>query len=241
MATRSTESNAAKLKSQGINAIQLALRPTLDSSKLESLRGINVAVVLLPPGVRKGVGEQFLEKISNLLSGLKKLNISRIIFSSSTSVYPAGNRLVDETDTFPPDTATGRILLDAENRIIQEPGIEEVIVRFAGLCGPGREPGRLLAGKTNIGGGHNPVNLIHQQDAVDLLIFLICHWPWGQIFNACAPLHPNKSDLYPSAAKKLGLVPPEFIQKDIPYKKVNGDKICRDFGFVYRLPDPCTW
>lgn len=241
MATRSTPENVAQLQRMGIETIQLTLQPTLESSEFECLSGITMAVILLPPGVRKGCGSRFPEKIANLISGLKRLKVSRMIFTSSTSVYPSDNREVDETEVALPDTVSGRILLEAEKRIMEDRGTDGIIVRFAGLCGPGREPGRLLAGKAHLRGSNNPVNLIHQQDAVDLLVTLINHRPWGQIFNGCAPGHPIKSHLYLNAAKAMRLVPPEFTPASIPFKKVNGDKICRQLGFAYRYPDPIRW
>ncbi len=241
IATRSTPENVTELKDLGIAAIQLALRPGLECGSLESLRGIAIAIILLAPGIRKGCASQFAERISNLISGLKTVAISQVIFASSISVYPSDNREVDENEAEPPDSESGRILLEAEKRIIEDSSIQATVIRFAGLCGPGREPGRLLAGKDNLSGADNPVNLIHQQDAIEVLHSLIEHRPWGRIFNACAPCHPAKSNLYPSAAIAMGLAPPRFNQASARYKRVRGDKIREELGFVYRHPDPADW
>lgn len=241
VATRSTPENVAELHALGIDAIQLALGPSLECSSLESLMEIATAVILLPPGTRRGCGSLLPEKISNLIPALIELGINHVIFTSSTSVYPSDDREIDETETRPPDTDTGRILLEAEKRIMENSGIHGTIIRFAGLCGPGREPGRLLAGRNDLPGGDNPVNLIHQQDAIELLVTVISHRPSGRIFNGCAPCHPAKSDLYPNAAESMGLTPPLFSQASARFKKVRGDKICQELGFVYRYPDPSTW
>ncbi|MGH8550513.1 MAG: SDR family oxidoreductase [Methylococcales bacterium] len=241
VATRSTPGHVAELQGRGIYAIQLVLGPSLECGSLESLKGISTAVILLPPGTRAGCGGLFPEKISNLISALIDTGINHVIFTSSTSVYPAHNRDVDETETSPPDTETGRVLLEAEKRVLETPGIQGTIIRFAGLCGPGREPGRLLAGRSDLRGGDNPVNLIHQQDAIELLATVINHRSRGRIFNGCAPCHPAKSDLYPKAAESMGLAPPVFSRASAPFKKVRADKICRELGFVYRYPDPCSW
>lgn len=241
IATRSTAERVAELHGLGIDAVQLALGPGLAFSGLEALAQAETAVILLPPGTRKGSGHEFPEKISRLISGLKKAGIHRVVFASSTAVYPSRNREVDETEIAPPDTQAGRILFEAEKHILKDPGIQGIVVRFAGLCGPGREVGRLLAGRTDLPGGDSPVNLIHQRDAVGLLMTVIEHRPWGQIFNGCAPGHPAKSDLYPDAAKALGLTPPVFSHASAPFKKVSGDKISRQLGFIYRYPDPSAW
>ena len=39
-------------------------------------------------------------------------------------------------------------------------------VRFAGLIGPARPPGRFLAGRTDLAGGERPVNLVQQIDCL---------------------------------------------------------------------------
>jgi nucleoside-diphosphate-sugar epimerase len=241
VATRSTAERVTALQGLGIDAIQLVLGPSLECSSLESLTGISTAVILLPPGTRSGHGRLFPEKISNLIPALIEAGASRVIFTSSTSVYPSDNREVDESETSLPDTEPGRILLEAEQRILGNPRIHATIIRFAGLCGPGREPGRLLAGRIDLPGGGNPVNLIHQQDAIDLLLSVIKQRPRSRIFNACAPCHPARSELYPKAARSMGLDPPLFNQASAPFKKVRGDQICTELGFVYRYPDPSTW
>ncbi|MGR9106013.1 MAG: hypothetical protein ACU843_03685, partial [Gammaproteobacteria bacterium] len=179
--------------------------------------------------------------ISNLIAGLKDVGIGRVIFSSSTTVYPALNRAVDETESAAPDTEAGRILFEAEHRILAEPDVESVIIRFAGLCGPGREPGSFLAGRKNVPGGDDPVNLIHQQDAIDLLCAVLSRQPWGQVFNGCAPGHPSRYEIYHSAAEAMGLAPPVFGHGESRFKVVLADKACKQLGFVYRHPDPLLW
>ncbi|MCI0667205.1 MAG: hypothetical protein L0Y38_10020 [Methylococcaceae bacterium] len=241
VATRSTPEHVAELQGRGIEAIRLLLGPSLECSNPKSLIGLSTAVILLPPRTGAGCGGFFPEKISNLIRALVDAGINHVIFTSSTSVYPAENREVDETEIRPPDSDVGRILLEAEKMILTDSRIHGTIIRFAGLCGPGREPGRLLAGRDNLPGANNPVNLIHQQDAIALLLTVIEHRPWGQIFNGCAPCHPTKSDLYPSAAKSMGLVAPVFSHAGARFKKVRGDKICKELGFVYHYPDPSTW
>jgi nucleoside-diphosphate-sugar epimerase len=241
IATCSTRDRVSELENQGIQTIRLVLTPDLECSSLLSLKGFGIAVVLLPPRARTGGGWIFPKKISNLISGLKTVGINRVVFTSSTSVYPSNNREVNEAETAMPDSETGRILVEAEKRVMSDPEIQSLVIRFAGLCGPGRDPGHLLAGRDNLRGGDTPVNLIHSSDAVELLINLIEKQPWGQVFNGCAPEHPLKRDLYPAAAERMGLAPPIFNRESDAFKKVKADKICRQLGFVYRYPDPRQW
>lgn len=241
LATRSNPERVRDLKARGVDTIALALNPDFACAEKERLKGISNALIMLPPGIRKGGGECFVQRIENLLAALDEAGVRRVILTSSTSIYPEINREVDETHELTLDTSGARILNAAENAVLKYPGIDGIVVRLAGLCGPGREPGRLLAGKVNVPGGNHPVNLIHQQDAVEILFCVLRRARGGQIFNACAPGHPLKQDLYPRAAQALGLSPPVFRHSDQGFKIVRADKVCSQLGFVYEHPEPSDW
>ncbi len=240
IATCSSSSSVEKLSKQGIKAIRLHLTPEIDSPHFSQLAQAKMAVVLLPPRVRQG-HRDYPEKIQHLTIGLTAIGVDKIIFASSTSVYPSTNRAIDESEVIPNPTGNQALIRAAELRILDYPELKNIIVRFAGLCGPGREPGRLLAGRKNLAGAINPVNLIHQNDAISILIGLIKYQPWHEIFNACAPKHPTKSELYPSAARKLGLEIPNFSNTKSPFKKIIANKICKHINFDYSYPNPKQW
>ncbi len=241
IATRSSKTNARQSTIAGIPTIDLSLQPSMDCDSFNLLHSADIAIILLPPRTQMNIGGPYIKKICNLSNTLKAGGLNKIIFVSSTSVYPLQNRFVDETESIAPRTLTGQALFEAEYALLQDKDLYCTIIRFAGLCGPDREPGKLLAGRHNVRGGENPVNLIHQQDAIDILITLINHQPWGEIFNGCAPMHPKKTDLYPKAAKNLGLDPPTFDTTTSRYKLVSTEKICHLLGFNYRHPDPMLW
>ncbi|MGH8552627.1 MAG: NAD(P)-binding domain-containing protein, partial [Methylococcales bacterium] len=70
IATRSTLDHVEQLRSHGIDAIRLALRPEIECDNLDSLRGFATAVVLLAPGIRTGRASEFPDRISNLTAAL---------------------------------------------------------------------------------------------------------------------------------------------------------------------------
>ena len=240
IATRPTENGVETLLSRNITTILLSLNPELYAPYLSRIANSDIAVVLIPPRASRGQ-TNYPEQIEQLVTGLVFYGVNKIIFASSTSVYPLVNRQVDESEPIPDSDNPRKLVRAAELVVVKNPKIKSIVVRFAGLCGPGREPGRLLAGRKDLNGGSNPVNLIHQQDAVSILTGLIEYEPWQEIFNACAPMHPIKAQLYTDAALKLGLEVPIFNSSEENFKQVDASKICRSIDFSYSLPDPNQW
>jgi len=97
------------------------------------------------------------------------------IFVSSTSVYgQSQGEWVDENSIAEPDNANSRLIRQAEQRLTAI-NPENIIVRFSGIYGPGRE---YLLRQAQQGPSiqQNPpyfTNRIHQQDCVGVLAFLL--------------------------------------------------------------------
>src|SRR5690606_25987870 len=106
----------------------------------------------------------FLQQMKEVVQQLKKGSTRKIVFISSTSVYPDNNGVVVEHDADPAND-----LVKAEDLLRNENAFETTILRFGGLVGPGRHPGKFFAGKENIAGGNNPVNIIHQYDCTEII------------------------------------------------------------------------
>ena len=97
----------------------------------------------------------------------------RFILISSTGVYgDAGGEWVDEQSPCHPTHEAGRALLAAEEVLRRHPlGSQGIILRLAGLYGPGRLP---LAGLSSAEplavAADNLVNLIHVDDAAAVVL-----------------------------------------------------------------------
>ncbi|MFB6305982.1 MAG: SDR family NAD(P)-dependent oxidoreductase, partial [Flavobacteriales bacterium] len=72
---------------------------------------------------------------------------------SSTSVYPALNRTIRENDAKAPEKESGKALLNAEQLLNQETQWQTTVLRFCGLIGHNRHPGRFLTGKKSLSNG----------------------------------------------------------------------------------------
>ena len=116
--------------------------------------------------------------------------IKRLLYVSSTSVYGGAGAMAEDQPARP-DTARGEQMLAAEQAVLHC-GIGDItLLRPAGLYGPGRYPGRFLAGKTCAQGGQG-VNLVHREDVIGIVAQILRQQAWGQLFNVCAPLHPSR-------------------------------------------------
>jgi len=197
--------------------------------------------ICFPPKVGAGNGEDYLNKIQRVINKIKSYSIKQVVFISSTGVYGDINGEVNELNEPKPDSASGKVLLEAESRLRQQTEFQTTIIRFAGLIGPGREPGRFLAGKKEIPNGNAPVNLIHLSDCIGISCAIIDKQAFGTIYNACSPSHPGRADFYSKAAANLGLEPPEFIMEQKNWKIVSGIYADTILHYQYQVNDLMGW
>jgi nucleoside-diphosphate-sugar epimerase len=194
-----------------------------------------ILVISIPPRRKTGNESAFLAQMETLRKRLKQSAVKKVLFISSTSVYKNEGKMVLEEDT---DASAA--LAKAEQVFIDEPHFQTTVIRFGGLVGPGRHPGKFLAGK-RIGGANHPVNMIHLKDCIGVIQAVFVTDTWGEIFNACADLHPRKEDFYKRAAALAGLPSPQFENGDEhQYKIVSNDKIKRILNYTFIYPDPMT-
>ncbi|HAH22755.1 MAG TPA: NAD(P)-dependent oxidoreductase, partial [Prolixibacteraceae bacterium] len=160
-----------------------------------------------------------------------------VIFISSTSVYPDKNQIAREEDFLVPDKPSGKALLEAEELLKELQEFKTTIIRFGGLIGVDRNPGRFLL-KSSKPIEDAPVNLIHQDDCIDIISSIIDHDLWGETLNACCPEHPMKKDFYQKAAKQAGFSALVVAEQDAPFKIVDSSKLIRllDYEFIYSSP-----
>ncbi|MCH2490001.1 MAG: SDR family oxidoreductase [Flavobacteriales bacterium] len=224
--TATSEAKVTNLCSQGYDAHVLEISESGVTGDPKAFLGnLDVLVIMIPPGLRKNTGANYVLKMSHLLSEIQQAEIEHLILISSTSVYSDAQGAVTEKIYPIPDNEAGRQLLQVEQRFFNDPSQKTTLVRFGGLVGGSRQPVRYLAGRKELQNGAAPVNLIHRDDCIGILSEIIKQECFGKIFNAVAPFHPNKSDYYTNKAQELGLQPPEYVKTDAggddTYKKVD--------------------
>ncbi len=200
------------LTSLGFEAYLLQLDSTGFRGDISGfLRGLDVLVFNIPPGIRKNPGNNYVGRVDHLMKAIRRAALPRLIYISSTSVYGRQQGVVDETNLPEPDTESGRQLLEAEARVWQDHvSRSTLIVRLGGLLGPDRHPATTLSGRAGLTGGGDPVNLIRRHEAVHLLRLALERSDWEGLVNAVHPEHPTKAIFYGREARRLGLEPPLY-------------------------------
>jgi nucleoside-diphosphate-sugar epimerase len=205
---------ATKLQKSGFDAYSVTISEQGVKGSIKGfLQNVTDLIIMIPPGIRRNTGSDYVLKMSYFLSEVEKYNIENCIFISSTSVYGDEQELITEKDLPKPETEGGRQLFQVEQLFFTST-CNTSIVRFGGLFGGSRQPARYLAGRENLNNGNAPVNLIHRDDCIKIITKIIKDQAYGHIFNAVSPEHPLKNIYYTQKAIELGLEPPKYLTAD---------------------------
>ncbi len=230
-----------RLEEAGIAPYLLTLDPWIHGDQIGDFFQADVLFLNIPPGRRRpDVDVFFGELIASVLTELRYAPINFVVFASSTSVYAPMNGVVVEEDAGKPRpwSLSGRALLDAEERLINDRHFDTTVLRFAGLYGYDRRPGRFLAGRERVENGAAPVNLVHRDDAVAVVETVIEQEVRGEVFYVCTDEHPTRKAFYTRAAQWLGLDPPVFDDDAASFKIVSNEKLKKRLGYQFAHPDP---
>jgi nucleoside-diphosphate-sugar epimerase len=201
------------------------------------IENIEILIINIPPSAKDKSPELFPAKIAQILDVLP--NMCKVIFVSSTSVYGDTNSRINEDANTSPTRDGGKILLETEQLLITHLQERLTIVRFAGLFGPDRHPGRFLSKMKAIPNPKGVINLIHQDDCIQLLSRIITTSSWGELYNGCSDEHPQRDIFYTKAAEVLNVDTPTFSQDEpTSYKIVDNSKSKDILGMKYAFPDP---
>ncbi len=192
----------------------------------------DVIFVNIPPS-RKTAQDGYLDKMQSLLSVIQTSTIRKVIFISSTSVYGDVCREVTEADE--PEKPSE--LRQAEMLFLPAQNLQTTVIRFGGLFGPDRNPGRFFRDKNSIPNGLVPVNLIHLKDCLGLIEAILNQQKFPGVYNAAAPSHPTKKEFYTEAILKSGFAAPDFVEEQTAWKIINADKITADLNYQFQFPD----
>lgn len=238
--TTTAEKMPALLR-EGIQPFLINLSPAYQGTDMPLFLNSEVLIIDIPPGLKKNAPDFHIAQITNFLESVKNSQVKKIIYISSTSIYPDSNREVFEEDVTSEMEAANKTLAACEH-MVAGLGREYIIARCAGLTGYDRILVRHFAGKTGLPGSKAPVNLIHRDDVVALLHQLIVKGNWNETYNLCAPHHPTRGLFYTSLAQKTKVDRPVFdeaLQQD--YKIVNASKITAQLNYEFKYPDPLTF
>jgi len=142
--------------------------------------------------------------------------VDRFLFISSTGVMGCHHGdWVDEATPCDPQLASGRCGFEAETLLrSHELGRRAVILRLAGIYGPGRLPklADVRAGRTVAAPDGTYLNLIHVDDAVQAILAAQKWATLPDMFLVSDGYPTSHRQFYSEMARQLGVAQPDFSQ-----------------------------
>lgn len=164
-----------------------------------------------------------------LIAKIELSPIKKVIFISSTSVYINSQNPILENSAL-----HNSPLVEIENLFLENKNFKTTIIRFAGLFGYNRQPANFFAETRAIPNPEGPVNMIHRDDCISVIEKIIEAEAWGQIFNACADLHPSRREFYTNYAIASDKKVPNFDELS-PFEKklICNEKLKKTLNFEF--------
>ncbi|MCA9174256.1 MAG: NAD-binding protein [Planctomycetales bacterium] len=242
---------------------QLGCRPVVgDITKAESLADLRLdddGTLLFAVGFDRHCGlpieDVYCDGLGNVLNQLASCGepLRRLIYLSSTGVYgDHGGEWVDETTAVSPEREGGRACAGAEAMLAEHPWSRaaHVILRLAGIYGPGRVPrlANLRAGTPLPTPADSWLNLIHVDDVVNV-VRAVCTQPHGSRVFCVSDGHPaRRRDYYRTLATVAGAPPPKFVgvadptslattSRNAGDKRVSNRLLLDELRLTLRYPD----
>jgi nucleoside-diphosphate-sugar epimerase len=193
----------------------------------------------------------YVDGLHNVLEHLPP-STERIVYASSTGVYgQTTGEWVDEDSPTAPLHESGRVCLEAEGRICawaQAHSRTAVILRFAGLYGPGRIVRRTMLerGEPIPGDPDKFLNLVHIEDAAQASAAALGATEPASIYLVADDRPVTRREYYSLAARILGAPEPRFeppdpgrreTARDATNKRVSNDRMKRGLGIALLYPD----
>jgi nucleoside-diphosphate-sugar epimerase len=176
--------------------------------------------------------DRFADAVRLLVQHMKKAKITKVVFTSSVSVYRDQNGVADENAVLS-NNEKARQIIAVEN-LLQE-HFETTVLRLGGLIGEDRHPVKYLSGRKGIENPDAAVNLIHQKDCIGIILEILQQNVWGETFNAVAPSHLSRETYYTGEAESRGLPVPMFDHsKPSAGKTVSSEKLIRALAYDFQ-------
>lgn len=241
-----TTRNPEKLKDLSTVAQKCVILKGTEPSELASII-LNNEVILVT--ISGDIPDEYEETYLQLAHAIRRIALDntpprRLIYTSSTMVYGDHRGLwVDEGSKLKIKSDQGELLIETERTFLslEELGWGVCVLRVAEIYGPWRELSerlRTLQGQTLPGSGKNFSNMVHCDDVVAAIDYILRRRLKG-IYNISDDDHPTRKDLYAQITEALGLPPIQWAQNKDNWrggnKRISNHKI-KAKGFVFRYP-----
>lgn len=207
---------------------ELGISPFLIDVSLD----INIVEFLKTDVLVIAITNKNIEDFKGLIYKIERSPVKKVIFISTTSVYPSLNKVItEESETI--ETPHFKIEELFRNNI----NFKTTVIRFAGLFGGDRHPANWFKDKS-IPQPKGFVNMIHLEDCINIIHKIIKEDVFGELFNACADHHPTRREFYTTAKKNKGLALPNFKEdEELEWKIISSDKIKRVLNYQFKYGD----
>lgn len=227
------------IKQAGITPFLFRFDPHYSGDEIKDFLSTDLLIINIPPSLKSKSEDFHIRQIQELVKYLNESPVKKVIYISSTSIYPDLNREVKEGDVISAEQAENKTLFEAEKILKKQNRFETTILRCSGLAGYDRILVKHFAGKKNLPMGNAPVNLIHRDDVIEIIYEVIKKNKWNEVYNICTPLHPLRKNFYPKMAKEYGYEVPEYNPADSsPFKIIMAEKMIKDLDYKFKFPDP---
>ncbi len=189
--TVSTYEKAKQLQSDGLFAYVLRLPET--SAGLPGPPP-SFLIYTLPP---RGGQERSEQMIRDVIRMGEQAAVQGAIYLSSTSVYPAAEGWVDESDAQAVTSRHSGVIMKRLEDQWEKASFPTTILRLGGLYGPGRSPGRFMRNRT-ISAPNQFVNMTAQKDVVKAIYRVVEGDLWGKTFNIITINNQRRREFYGS-------------------------------------------
>jgi len=194
----------------------------------------------------------YLQGSRNLIHWLLTAPPRKFVYTSSTSVYgQTDGSIVKENSPTEPTSETARVLVETERLLleaVQTSALPVVILRVAGIYGPGR--GHLfqqfLKDEAKIpGDGLRIINMIHRDDLITAIIAALKNGRPGEIYNVTDDEPIGQVHFFRWLSETLGKDMPPFAteidsaerKRGLTNKKIQNRKLKMELGWQLRYPN----
>jgi len=230
-----------RLQQLGLSARVLKFDPFPVGDGVDEVFDVDILYINIPPSRRTNPDSFHPEQIIEIRNLAVKHRVSKIIYVSATSVYPDLGQEAYESDELTLSNTGNPALWQAEQVLWENKTYDLTVIRFGGLLGDNRIPGKYFSGKEHVA-GHPPANYVYRNDAVRAIEWVLTQSLWNTTYNVVAPVHPKKIKIYEQNAKYLGFDPPVSYESESlsPWKQISPEKFLST-GFEFDYPDPLAF
>jgi nucleoside-diphosphate-sugar epimerase len=248
---RRSSGGEAEMTAAGIQPLVADITRPEDLASLPGPFDWVVNTVSSTKGGEEEYRQVYVQGTRNLIEWLARTPLKKFVFTSSTSVYgQTDGSVVKESSPAEPASATSRLLVEAEKRLLdaaQAKTFPAVILRVAGIYGPGR--GHLflqyLRDEARIAGkGERILNMIHRDDLVGIILAALKNGRAGEIYNATDDEPVAQIHFFRWLSETLGKWMPPFATEEenvqrkrgLTNKKVSNRRLKMELGVALKYP-----